>query len=565
MMKEQEGEVFSIHRPPFKTVKWDFKLSNNFHSGKPLLTQLTDREAHHKLTMTMFMFVLILAVVISTIPNSQAFTVYRGSLCSTRGSSWIENSLKNIHPSLLRQHVTTEALDDVHDSHPQPSVPQPVNANADLLLARLQQNQDDETPHGSNVITVTVERNLPISAIQAKEAWNKVVWRDSQKRTVWPFWLQEEQQQQHQDHDDDKQQEILKIHSQVVNLGALQWELQLLPEDVPPGSLVSFAPCPIIGGEVSLSGEKSSCCHLTWQVRLAAKHPQVVHAVTSFWMNACVNEWFDATIATPRLLHRQVVIPKVTVDAVVNAWLDFVWIQGGGLPLPFPPMQLPPKSSSGNGTERAELSLSHRSLRRIIVPPGLSESILSTTHHPGDKQGMIRYQVDNPGILTYPVHTHEGLVHFSETTMALEGRDEPSVQLDWFVEIRPFRQMAWFAEAFTESVVKTLSRNLAVHLSSAPFGSGMVQVSPPRGKGKSFASVRKDSWLGGVLEAHLSDHRSTFQQTLSMLQPWTWGRATDESLLKHGLLKAPHTAWSSGNLNQAMTEINSDNDERIFA
>ena len=59
----------------------------------------------------------------------------------------------------------------------------------------------------------------------------------------------------------------------------------------------------------------------------------------------------------------------------------------------------------------------------------------------------------------------------------------------------------------------------------------MVSVRPPRGGGgsnnKVFFQVRKDSWLGGVLDAHLQDQRSTLEQTMSMFQPSTWGRSTD--------------------------------------
>ena len=43
-----------------------------------------------------------------------------------------------------------------------------------------------------------------------------------------------------------------------------------------------------------------------------------------------------------------------------------------------------------------------------------------------------------------------------------------------------------------------------------------------------FLQIRKDSWLGGVLDAHLTDGRSTIEQSLSMLQPWTWGRVDED-------------------------------------
>jgi hypothetical protein len=42
---------------------------------------------------------------------------------------------------------------------------------------------------------------------------------------------------------------------------------------------------------------------------------------------------------------------------------------------------------------------------------------------------------------------------------------------------------------------------------------------------KEFGKISKPTWLGGVLEYHLSDKRSTMNQTLSLIQPWTWGRS----------------------------------------
>jgi len=99
------------------------------------------------------------------------------------------------------------------------------------------------------------------------------------------------------------------------------------------------------------------------------------------------------------------------------------------------------------------------------------------------------------------------------------------VQLHWQVEVRPFPAFQAFIESFLEAAITTLSRNLAVHLSEP---GAVVRVAPPRGKGESFATVRKETWLGGVLDAHLRDQRSMLEQTFSMFQPWTWGRATDD-------------------------------------
>ena len=70
----------------------------------------------------------------------------------------------------------------------------------------------------------------------------------------------------------------------------------------------------------------------------------------------------------------------------------------------------------------------------------------------------------------------------------------------------------------------TIARNLQVHLAEP---NAHVNVKPPRGGfgGKTMMQIPKDTWLGGVLEGHLTDTRSTYQQTLSLLKPWTWGRS----------------------------------------
>lgn len=97
----------------------------------------------------------------------------------------------------------------------------------------------------------------------------------------------------------------------------------------------------------------------------------------------------------------------------------------------------------------------------------------------------------------------------------------------WQVEIRPIRGWEAISKAFTETVVTTLARNLKSHLEEP---NETVSLHPPRGGGggEPLARVRKDSWLGGVLAAHLADRRSTWEQTVAIFQPWTWGRSTDE-------------------------------------
>ena len=101
----------------------------------------------------------------------------------------------------------------------------------------------------------------------------------------------------------------------------------------------------------------------------------------------------------------------------------------------------------------------------------------------------------------------------------------------WTVKIRPYHNMEGFSKGCVSSVVTTLARNFKSHIEEPD---SMVSVKPPRGGGgggggdnNTFFQVRKDTWLGGVLDAHLRDQRSTWEQTLSLIQPNTWGRSTD--------------------------------------
>ena len=106
--------------------------------------------------------------------------------------------------------------------------------------------------------------------------------------------------------------------------------------------------------------------------------------------------------------------------------------------------------------------------------------------------------------------------------------------MKWEVEIRPWPEpWATIVKAFTAAVVSCYARNFKCHLEEGK--NAMVALKPPRGGGggdnnNTLLQIRKDSWLGGILEAHLQDKRSTAEQTVALFQPWTWGRtaADDE-------------------------------------
>ena len=94
----------------------------------------------------------------------------------------------------------------------------------------------------------------------------------------------------------------------------------------------------------------------------------------------------------------------------------------------------------------------------------------------------------------------------------------------WEVEVRPLRGWSGLVKPFTAAIVSTIARNLQARLAEP---GARVELAGPRGSGPPLGSVAKDSWLGGVLAAHLADRRDVMEQTRAMLQPWTWGRSED--------------------------------------
>eukprot|EP00804_Cyclotella_cryptica_P019303 CCRYP_006187-RA/>CCRYP_006187-RA protein AED:0.16 eAED:0.16 QI:0/-1/0/1/-1/1/1/0/296 len=200
---------------------------------------------------------------------------------------------------------------------------------------------------------------------------------------------------------------------------------------------------------------------------------------------------------------------KIDAEFALNECLEFVWMKGGGLPVP-PPLPY------GETVDK------HSRIRRNLlrIPPFITESIINTAESKGKSE--FRYTLNSPGWATFPflMHSHIGRVEFCK-------RDDDSLSITWEVEIIPYLFVAPFVEKLVEMTVSTLLRNLRVRLTEP--GSCVV-IKPPRGNTnwllgrKNFGSVPKETWLGGVLDVHLSDDRSTIEQSLAMLQPWTWGR-----------------------------------------
>ncbi|KAL7508999.1 hypothetical protein ACHAXN_009018 [Cyclotella atomus] len=257
------------------------------------------------------------------------------------------------------------------------------------------------------------------------------------------------------------------------------------------------------------SDEKSEGCEMIWNVRFdTTKWTEFYKAMTLFLVGTSANT-IKEVLAAPRVFKMTSNIHcSMDAKSARNEWFEFVWMNGGGLPLP-------PAFPFGKTIE--DTTAKQNILR---IPPLITETIVDTFEN--ERMAGFEYTLNSPGWLTFPflMHTHKGVVEF-------RSNDYNSISVDWVVEIRPYKIAAPLVEKLVEITVSTLLRNLRVRLTEP---GAAVLIKPPRGNtdllmGRTdFGSVPKDSWLGGVLDAHLLDNRPTVEQTFAILQPWTWGR-----------------------------------------
>ena len=335
-------------------------------------------------------------------------------------------------------------------------------------------------------VRVQVQQSLALTGVtpsQAKEAWLSYQWKkggglpvfvthsDETTRRLLPINMQEQLLQNRKDKNE--------IRYRVTDMG-------LLASDLVQDSHLAT---------IQFQTDEDDTVNMIWNVQFEAKRR------ADFWktvteMNVGTAAANLASYLSVPLLYRRTTKFRPTDNGMnlSEEWVNFVWRQGGGLPV-FPPIQLD-------------------EMKRIYVPPFLLERIESV------KDDEIEYAVDNPGLFTYQVHTHKGRVRFQTSIPASN-----EMEMVWEVEVRPLKGFSWLVQLFTSAVISTLARNFKVHVTDP---GAMVKVAPPRGKGDAFGEVPKDTWLGGVLASHLSDKRSTVEQTLAIFQPWTWGRSTDD-------------------------------------
>jgi hypothetical protein len=268
--------------------------------------------------------------------------------------------------------------------------------------------------------------------------------------------------------------------------------------------------------------EGQTQCRMSWYVEFETQRFRKLYQTFTKFTVGTASRTVAEAVCLPKLLTLRTTLEMGLSSSDVpwiearRAWLEFFWAKGGGLPLP-PPVSLGKILEDGGGTAR-------RSILR--VPPLLVDSVLETSTSPTSATAI--YQIDNPGWTTIPflIHTHFARVQFNRCSQSLQD-NQALVDVIWEIEVRPFPFMTPIVQKLLEMTASTILRNLRVHVSEP---NASVVIKAPRGKEisavfDSFGAAPKDIWLGGVLDAHLRDTRSTLKQTISLLQPWTWGRS----------------------------------------
>jgi hypothetical protein len=346
---------------------------------------------------------------------------------------------------------------------------------------------------------VHVETPLAVNPPEAREAWLSYQWRrggglpifvhtpEENRRVIAPIMMEETILVEDGAAEAHAAQEENSIRYKVTNLG---WLFGSELEKDSHSATVVFAP-------------DGDGCIMKWVVTCQAKHRKNLWEQVTYQNIQTVANNLASYTDTPLLYTRKNLLQATSAQDAMEKWLEFCWKSGAGLPW-FSPISL-------SETDR------------MYLVPFVKQKLLSLdTDKHEIVYGSSSADQAGGGGLSFLLHSYKARVQFFQSS---EKKDE--VEMTWTVEVRPCR--GWAAQQFLRplisAIISTSARDFQVHINEP---GATVSVAPPRGKGDAFAQVPKDTWLGGVLAAHLSDRRSTMEQTMAMLQPWTWGRCTDD-------------------------------------
>ena len=369
-------------------------------------------------------------------------------------------------------------------------------------------------------VSCIVSKEFPsVTPIEAREAWLNFTWTSGgdlpifiqkvegdgsvlKKRRLLPLFAEETLLVEEEDLNvpNTADHEQLVMQYKLTELGPV-WKSEI-EKDSHLGVL-SFSP-------LSESKKLSDTgCKMTWNVTFAAleRHKFWQTVTQQTISDACNN--LESFLAEPiKFTISTKLSTKSKLSAIEQSWFDFIWRNGGGLPLP-PPLLLDKRE-------------------RLIIPPFLREKIISRDK----KKPEIYYTVENPGLIF--LHSHLGRVTFSAAST--NGEATPNAELLWEVSVRPKRGFETFVKVFVEIVIRVLSTNFKVHIEEKGKAVGVhaPRGLSPNGVKSPLFNVRKDSWVGNVLDAHVKDTRGSFEQSLDLFRPQRWGTYFEEEGLLSG-------------------------------
>lgn len=372
----------------------------------------------------------------------------------------------------------------------------------------------------SREVRCIVTKDFPsVTPIEAREAWLNFTWNNGgdipvlvqkleidanivRRRRLLPLFAEEVLLEDDHLEFGAPNDESLIMQYKLTDLGPI-WKSEI-EQGSHQGTLI-FSPLSESGGVSDLG------CTMTWNVTFSVLKRQALwQAVTQKTISDACNN-LESFLAKPvKLTLSSTIHTDSHPNEIATKWFDFVWRSGGGLPSP------PPIFFDREGIER------------LIAPPFLKERIVSR------RNKEVYYTVDNPSLIF--AHSHLGRVSFMERKEGINDK----IDMLWEVSITPKYGFESFVKTFVETVVRILTINFKAHMEE---NGKMVGVYPPRGWSISgekipLMQVRKDSWVGNVLDAHSKDTRGPWEQSLELFQPQSWGTYSDEV----------EVSWSTGDV-----------------